>query len=76
MQVRKVVALCGLMAVLIFNAGCATTMSKVAYIVSGDQAQPQSRFKTQTAANLSASQICQGQSRRSLYHRVASGWST
>ncbi|MBZ0160634.1 MAG: hypothetical protein K8G79_10950 [bacterium] len=37
MQARKVVALCGLMAVLIFNAGCATTMSKVAYIVSGDQ---------------------------------------
>ncbi len=37
MQARMVVALCGLMAVSTFSAGCATTLSKVAYIVSGDQ---------------------------------------
>ncbi len=34
MQARKVVTLCGFMAALIFSAGCATTPSKVAYIVS------------------------------------------
>lgn len=37
MQARKVVILCGFMAVLIFSAGCATTLSKVAYIVSEGQ---------------------------------------
>ncbi|HWR21615.1 MAG TPA: hypothetical protein VN444_07125, partial [Verrucomicrobiae bacterium] len=37
MQARKVVTLCGFMAALIFSAGCATTMSKVAYIVSEGQ---------------------------------------
>ena len=37
MQARKVIILCGFMAALIFSAGCATTMSKVAYIVSEDQ---------------------------------------
>src|SRR5574337_753545 len=37
MQATKVVTLCGLIAVIIFSAGCATTPSKVAYIVSEDQ---------------------------------------
>lgn len=37
MQARKIVTLCGLTAIIIFSAGCATTLSKVAYIVSEDQ---------------------------------------
>ncbi|MGB4781987.1 MAG: hypothetical protein WBH61_08155, partial [Candidatus Methylomirabilis sp.] len=37
MQARKVVTLCGFMTALIFSAGCATTLSKVAYIVSEGQ---------------------------------------
>ena len=37
MQARKVIILCGSMAILIFSAGCATTLSKVAYIVSEGQ---------------------------------------
>ncbi|MDE2180955.1 MAG: hypothetical protein KGJ40_08935 [candidate division NC10 bacterium] len=36
MQARKLYTLCGLMAVIIFSAGCTTTLSKVAYIVSED----------------------------------------
>jgi hypothetical protein len=36
MQARKLYTLCGLMAVIIFSAGCATTLSKVAYIVLED----------------------------------------
>ncbi|MDE2059373.1 MAG: hypothetical protein KGL31_06770 [candidate division NC10 bacterium] len=34
MQTRKIYALCGFLAVMIFSAGCATTLSKVAYIAS------------------------------------------
>ena len=37
MQARKVYVLWGLMATMVFSAGCATTPSKVAYIVSEDQ---------------------------------------
>lgn len=37
MHARKIVILCGFMAAIIFSAGCATTLSKVAYIVSEDQ---------------------------------------
>lgn len=37
MHARKIVVLCGFMAAIIFSAGCATTLSKVAYIVSEDQ---------------------------------------
>lgn len=34
MQAKKVYALWGFMAIIIFSAGCATTLSKVAYVVS------------------------------------------
>ncbi|MBZ0168729.1 Protein TolB [Candidatus Methylomirabilis lanthanidiphila] len=37
MQPRKIYTLCGFMAVMILSAGCATTPSKVAYIISDDQ---------------------------------------
>lgn len=37
MRISKVIALCGLIAVTTVSAGCATTPSKVAYIVSEDQ---------------------------------------
>lgn len=37
MQARKIYILWGLMAIMVFSAGCTTTLSKVAYIVSEDK---------------------------------------
>lgn len=40
MRARKVFTLCGFIAVVILAAGCATTPSKIAYVVSDDRGTP------------------------------------